>query len=235
MKKRKALKTASVIVLVCALIFVAFEIFRVRYITVSGCETVSAKDVVALSGIKTGELVFEIDTNKAMEAIGAAIDIKPVSIVIEYPNSVKITVEERKEAACIQESGTFLIIDDEGWLLKITNGSVAQYPMVTGLSLGDYNVGEKLGASDAFQLDVLSEVLKETESTGTAVKNVDVSIASDVVIELNNGFKAELGDDTNLDQKFKLMKSSVDKLQGMGKTGGIIDVASGTTAYYREK
>lgn len=235
MSKRKALKTVLIIMTVCALVFVAYEIFTVRYIKVNGCKTISADSVVALSGIKKGELVFDVNTKKVNEAIGTNPYLKPVSVKIEYPNKVEITVQERKKAACIQEGDTLLLIDDDCWLLKIDNGANKGNTEVTGISLGTYKIGERLNASDNYQLDMLSEVLKEIESSGLAAGSIDMSIAADVVLKFNNGFKAEIGDDTGLDNKFKLIKSSIEKLKSMGKTGGTIDVVSGTNAYYREK
>jgi hypothetical protein len=235
LSKRKALKTVFIVMLVCALVFVAYEIFTVRYINVNGCKTLSADSVVALSGIKKGELVFDVNTKKVTEAIGTNPYLKPVSVKVEYPNKVDITVQERKEAAYLQEGSTVLLIDDECWLLKINNGANTGNTEVTGISLGAYKIGERLNASDDYQLDMLSEVLKEIESSGAVVKSIDMSIAADVVLKFDNGFKAEIGDDTGLDNKFKLIKSSIEKLKSLGKTGGTIDVVTGTNAYYREK
>jgi hypothetical protein len=80
---------------------------------------------------------------------------------------------------------------------------------------------------------VLSEVLSAAERNGIGLKSLDISIAADVVIEINEGYKVEIGDDTNLDYKFELMKKIIEELKGMDKTGGTIDVASGSGGYYR--
>jgi cell division protein FtsQ len=236
LRKRKALKIISAILLICALVFAAYEILKVRNITVSGCETISTENVITLSGLKKGESIFLVDAEKIRKALASDPYIAPVNVAVEYPDSVAITIKERKEAAYVIENGKALVIDDECYLLKILDYTTGiAYPMVSGLSLQVFNVGERLGASDAFQLDVLSEILVEAESSGMELKSLDVSIAADVVIDTGEGYKVELGDDTNLDYKFKLVKTSVDKLKELGKTGGIIDVASGAEGYYREK
>jgi cell division protein FtsQ len=234
LKKGKAFKIVSLILLVCALAFAAYEILKVRNITVSGCETKNKEDITALSGLKYGDSIFLIDAEKVSKALASDPYIKPLKVEVEYPDSVSINIKERKEAACVPEAGSVLIIDDECWLLRIADTTVGiPYPSVSGLSLGVFRVGERLGASDAFQLDVLSKVLIAAEKSGTSLKSIDVSIAADVVLEINEGYKVELGDDTGLDHKFELLKGSIVKLTELGKTGGIIDVASDTEAYYR--
>ena len=235
-KSRKAIKLISVLLLVGVLAFVAYELFQIRNITVSGCETVSKDAVITSSGLKAGESIFSVDSKKVMDLIASDPYVKPVSVTVEYPDSVAITIKERKEAACIRRYDTILVIDDECYLLKVLSPSeTVSYPEVTGLSLDGFNIGEMLHASDPFQLDVLSSVLSESDASGIGLKSIDLSIAADVTLEINDGYTVELGDDTNLEKKFQLIEASARELQGKGKTGGIIDVVSANEAYYRQK
>ncbi len=236
MRKRRALKIVSAILLLCALLFVAFVVLHLRYITVSGCETKTPDEVISLSGLKKGVSIFSVDTRKALESLGGDPYIKPVSVTIIYPDRINITIEERKEAAYIKEGDDILVIDKEGWLLKILMSTdTAPYTQVLGLNMNEFTVGKPLGAADTFQLSVLSKVMTEAATSGLDIISIDVSIAADVTLEMKDGFTAELGDDMDLTEKFVLIKSSADELKGMGKTSGIIDVASAIEAYYREK
>lgn len=214
----------------------AFEVLHLRNITVTGCETKTPDEVISLSGLETGVSIFTVDTKKAMEALGYDPYIKPVSVSVIYPDSVNITIVERKEAAYIKKDNNVLIIDNEGWLLNILmNTDTATYLQVLGLNVDEYTVGKQLGAADTFQLLVLSKVLAEAEESGLGLLSIDVSIAADVILELDDGFTVELGDDMNLKEKFSLIKSAITELKGAGKAAGIIDVASALKAYYREK
>jgi cell division septal protein FtsQ len=226
----------SVILLLCAFLFVAFEVLHLRYITVTGCEAKTPDEIISLSGLETGVSIFSVDTDKAMKALGGDPYIKPVSVTIVYPDRVNITVEERKEAAYIKKGGDVLIIDNDGWLLNILmNTDTVTYTQVLGLNLDEFTVGRQLGAADQFQLSVLSEVMTEADAEGLELVSIDVSIAADVILVIKEGFTVELGDDMNLKEKFSLIKSAASELKGMGKTSGIIDVASANGAYYREK
>jgi hypothetical protein len=103
------------------------------------------------------------------------------------------------------------------------------------LQLNGFIIGNRLGAADEFQLYVLSKVLKQAKISGVGLLSVDVTIAADVTAETEDGYIVELGDDLNLEDKFTLLMTSMDELSATGKTGGIIDVASAASAYYREK
>jgi cell division septal protein FtsQ len=234
--KRKALKIVSAILLLCALVFVAFEVLHLRKIVVTGCETRSEDEIISLSGLETGVSIFDVDTQSVKDALGSDPYISPVDVSVVYPDCVKITIQERKEAAYIKKDGTLLIIDSEGWLLRIlTTADAVQYPEVRGVNMDELTVGKRVCSADTFQLDVLSRVLGQARLSEVGIKSVDLTYAADVVIETDDGFFAEIGDDTQLDQKLKLLKSSIAELKEMGKAGGIIDVASAAEAYYREK
>jgi cell division septal protein FtsQ len=232
--KRKALKIVSLVFLLCALVFVAFEVLHVRKITVTGCETRGEDEIIALSGLETGVSVFSVDTQKAVDALGRDPYIEPVDVSIAYPDCVKVTIRERKEAAYIRKDDSLLIIDSKGWLLRILTGADAPpYPEVKGAKLDELSVGKRVNSTDTFQLDVLCEVLSQAGASEVGITSIDLTYAADVVLEINDGFTVEIGDDMQLEKKFEVLKSAMGKLKEMGKMGGIIDVASPPNAYYR--
>jgi cell division protein FtsQ len=234
--KRKALKIVSIILFLCALIFVAFEVLHLRKIAVTGCETRSQDEIISLSGLETGVSIFNVDTQKVKDALSADPYIDPVDVSVVYPDSVEITIKERKEAAYIKKDDSLLIIDSEGWLLRILSGTdTVSYPEVRGAKLDELTVGKRISSTDTFQLDVLSRVLAQAGASEVGIKSADITYAADVVLEINDGYTVEIGDDTQLEEKFRMLKSAMNELKELGKAGGIIDVASVTNAYYREK
>ena len=235
-KGKKALMIVSIVILVCVLAFVAYKLFQVRKITVTGCETISAETVVSLSGLEYDQSIFTVDTQKIMDAVATEPYLKPISVDFDYPDGVVINVQERKPAAYLEKEGAMLLIDEECWLLSIvTQPEAVQYPLVTGLQLDAYTVGEQLGSKDAFVLDVLSRVMIAAKNSGLELTGIDVSLAADIVLSTKTGFTVEIGDDTELETKLDLIKKSIQELGKRGKKGGILDVSSAENAYYREK
>ncbi len=235
-KGRRVLTIAALVIFIGALVFVAFELFQVRMITVAGCETRSQDDIIALTGLEYNTSIFEVDKQQVMNNLYADAYIKPVDVEIKYPDNVIITIEERKEAARIQKDSAYIVIDREGWVLRLdAQADEAAYPLVTGLPANTVLVGQQIGTSDTFKIGVLTRVLDALKSAEIAPTAIDISLAADIVIELPDGLKVEIGDDTALEEKIKLMKASQNEIAGLGKAGGVLDVSSAKNAYYREK
>jgi len=229
------LTVVSLIIFLCALVFVSYELFKVRKITVAGCETRSQEEIIALSGLEYDESIFLVDKQEVLDALSSEPYIKPVELQIKYPDNVFITIQERKEAACIEKDGAFVIVDHDGWVLKVVmTVEEAPYPLVKGLPADSVEVGKQIGTRDIFKIDVLRRVLDASAEAGFAVNQIDVSLAADIAITLSDGLVVELGDDTALAEKLQLVEASKKGIAELGETGGILDVSSVKNAYYRK-
>jgi hypothetical protein len=115
-----------------------------------------------------------------------------------------------------------------------TQPDAAAYPLVTGLPADTVLIGQQIGTSDVFKIGVLTRLLDALKTAEIAPVTIDISLAADIVLTLPDAMIVELGDDTALDEKIKLMKAGQGEIAGMGKTGGVLDVSSVKNAYYRE-
>ena len=234
-KGKKMLTVISLVIFLCALVFVAYELFKVRKINVAGCETRSQDSIIALSGLEYHESIYLVDKQEVLNALASDPYIKPIEVEFKYPDSVLITIEERKEAACIEKDGAFVVIDHEGWVLKVVmTPEVAPYPLVIGLPADSMAVGKQIGTTDTFKIGVLTRVLDASAVAGFAINTIDVSLAADIAMTLSDGLVVELGDDTALAEKLRLVEASKQGIAQFGKSGGVLDVSSVKNAYYRE-
>ena len=232
---KRVLKAMAFLVLLGAAAFVIYEAFKVREINVIGADRYAADTVAALSGIEYESSVFLLDKQAVMDALATEPFIKPKAVDIEYPDKVILTIEERQPAACIEKDGALLIIDDECWLLEAQPAPQDMaLPYIYGVQTDVVQVGQRLMTTDVFKLDVLSSVLMALRGHGMTANSIDVTVAADIVIVLPQGITAELGDDTELGAKLKLIAVSIEQLSAMGKSGGILDVSTVKNAYYRE-
>lgn len=233
---KRILKILAALVFLGAAAFAAYETLKVREIAVIGCVTKKAEDIAGISRIEYGESVFLLDRRAVLDRLSQEPFIKPLSVEIEYPDKVVITIEERLRAACIEKQGVLLIIDKEGWLLEVkVMPQDIEYTLITGVPADAAEVGKRLGTSDTFKLDVLSRVITALEENGLYAQGIDISLAASVAVDLRGGMKIELGDDTRLDEKMKWIKASLASLREKGIEEGILDVSTAKYAYHRVK
>ena len=223
-KGKKVVGILALLVLLGAAVFVVYEAFKVREIVVEGCEDLSPDAVAALSGIEYEQSVFFLDKQAVMDALATEAFIKPVSVEIAYPDTVIVTIRERRRAACIEKDGAYLIIDNEGWLLEVsTSPQDIVYPLVYGLPADTVYIAQRIGTKDLLKLEVLSRVLDAVAVSGLEPKSVDVSLAAAIVMVMPDGLKIELGDDTALDSKLDWAAAFMEEEP---ETGGILDVST---------
>jgi len=233
-KGRKTVTLITVILLVCSIIFVAYELFQVREITIAGCTTLDEEQVAALSGLTPGECIFFVNTDAVMEALSANPYVDPVSVTITYPYTVAIEIRERTPAAYIDASGVRLTIDSEAVLLSVDTspeGDVS--PMVTGISTDRFEVGQPLG-DDAYKRKVFSDLLSAIAGSGMDIAGIDLTYASSIKLQTRSGLLIQMGDGDALATKLSLASYAMGELSGQGKTTGTLDVSTAVTAYYRE-
>jgi len=228
----KILIIVSLIVLIIALLFVCWQLFRVRAVNVKG--SADAGFVRQLSGLKTGDSIFFVDRQEVLDRVEAEPWIKAVEVNIVYPDKVEITAEKREIAAYVKSGENLLAIDGECCVLKANETSAVDMPVITGLQMDVFEVGKTLGCGDKFMLGVIERLLDELNVSGLKINEIDLSMAANIVFKTQQGMCIEIGDDTNLAAKLKLASATIIELEQWGNTSGILDVSSVSNAYYRE-
>ncbi len=233
-KGKRIAALISLLVLACALVFVAYELFQVREIKVSGCVTIEAEQIAEQAGVEYGQCIIFVDTDAAMKALAANPRVKPVSVKIVFPYSVVIEIAERTPAGYIDADGVRLTIDSEGVLLAVDMNPAGEvFPQVTGFSTARFEVGQPLG-EDAYKRTVFSGLLSAIRNSGIDIVRIDLTYTSAIKLGTKDGYTLELGNENKLDTKLSLAAYAMAEIAAQGKTGGILDVATAEKAYYRE-
>lgn len=230
-RKQKVFIIIVFTLLTAGLLFVSYQLFRVRSIIVEG--GASADTVKSVCGIEEGQSIFFADTQAAYDAIEAQTWLKAVDVTKVYPDKIKITAEQREIAAYVQQGDVLLAVDDECVVLQAQVAEQADLPVITGLKMDVFEVGKTIGCSDKFVLDITKRLIEQLDGRELKVVKIDVSFAANIVLETDSAMSIELGDDTRLDEKLKLAQATIEELGKRGDTAGTLDVSAVTSAYYR--
>lgn len=196
-------------VLIALYFFLHSSLFFISKVTVNGNKVVPTKDIVSLSGIKTGTNIFDFNTEASIKAVKIIPKIKNAQLSRKLPDEVVIQVTERKPWALVPSKEGFLIIDDQGICLdKNQNLDLAELPVI---SLTDVpariNEGQQLNANS---IKLVRQII--TSLPPWLLKQVSeyhCSKDNQVSIFTIDGIQIRLGGSDRLAEKLRLLEEAM--------------------------
>ncbi len=196
--------------------------FEVREIMVEGNNSLSAENIISVSGINPGENIFKINLKLSAERIRVLPVVKRVDMSRKLPSTVAIRVEERKPLALLPVDGGFIQVDDEG--VHIQKGDIAsnQLPVVTGVTFAVPEPGGRI-MSGALKtaLAVVGEI-----PPGLLPQLSEINIDGDQITAYTlDGIQCRLGSASGMKQKGEVFMKVLSELKAKGKRIEYIDLS----------
>lgn len=238
MKKHKRKSPILIIVLLLLLAgmgFLGYHLFNITVIEVTGNNSKAADYIINLSGIEKGTNIFKIDDAVLKENIEKDPYIKFIEAQRVYPDKIILKVKERTPAALVMNENSSLLLDNEGYILKINKEINAQdYPAVNGLDVSNFTVGKQIGFADAAQYIAMNTIINEiyANSVNTIIAGIDLFNINDIKMTTKNGINIKFGNYDLPDKKILWIKNVLDYFEKQGISTGTIDVSSGEFASY---
>ncbi len=174
-KKNFFLILILIIFLICAAFFfiIDSDVFSIHTVSVQNNNRFTQEEIIEMSGVVFGTNTFKIKSEDIRRRIENDPYIKTAEIKRELPDGLIITIEERQDTACIHFLDHWIIIDEEGFVLK-TVESNPKLSIVEGLIIDDFTIGEKLKVSNETFLNDTLSVIIETEKNDLFFKKINI-------------------------------------------------------------
>jgi len=178
-RKKRPFLTLFIIVLAAAgaVLLLKSGLFSVTEIQVEGNKFFTPSQVIELSGIETGKnLIFDVKPRAAVRNLLQSPYIKNAKVQKVPMGKVVIRLEERVEYAAVENSGSYVIIDTEGTVLRITD----EEPKITvleGIALSSAEEGRPIKAEQSYMLTSTLKILEETNKLDLYFKKIFFSSA----------------------------------------------------------
>ena len=219
LKGRRRLKALLALmvgtVLVLAVWWAAFHSpwFDVDAVTVEGTTRTDPADVIAAAEIEVGQPLLEIETSGAEAAIAALPWIDTVDSATDLGGEVSFVVTERVPVAAVPGADGWLVVDADGRVLEQRTAVPTDVTIVEGRAW-NAEAGGWIGEAALPALDVAALLPANLRSNVASVR----ADAAGLQLVLFGGGVVQLGDATELDQKFLstltlLMRVDLDCLQ----------------------
>lgn len=178
-KKRKKKRYLLKFILLAAFIvgmyfFFTSSLFDIQKITVENNSYYTVEQVISLAGAKTGENLFEASLSQMKEKLLTDPYIKNVKLKRKLPAEVVILVEERKEDAAVPYGNQYIIIDNEGMVLRKTD-TEPTLTLLMGMTIENMEPGTPLAVEENALLTDTLKLLREIKNYELFFKKIDLS------------------------------------------------------------
>ena len=163
--------------------------------------------------------------------------VSNIKVEFKFPDTINVTFGKRKAAFFINISDYYICTDAEGFVIGIyTDKNNFALPVVAGIELNMYKVGQYISSDNSERMDVLRKLFKEINNNDlkeeynllSNIEMIDVSEYNTIWMFLNNGISVKLGDMDNISYKIPALKEILTSEEIAGKNGRIdFTVASG--------
>ena len=219
-----------VAVVLAAGFLVCGTVFRVRSITVEGNRTISAEEVIRLSGITEGMNTLALDQEAVERGVESNRYLSFVCVDVKLPDKLVIQVRERTPAAVIKYCGILYTADNRGMILEESLDTDMAHPglvAVEGMDIRVCEVGRQLVLNKTVQMEVYATALLELKvmSAMDQILELDLSDMDNLFLVSTDGYSVRLGNADNLHAKLRAMLMTLDWLRQEGYGAGTVDVS----------
>lgn len=150
--------------------------FKLAKVTLQGCRFLRAEDVMKTAGLPMGENMFKLDLVEAAARLEKMDWVEKVYLERRLPQTVLISVKERKPAALL-DSGALYGVTEEGRVLSASEElSQVDLPLLSGVRVTPEAIGTTgLAAALKPGLDFLAFLSKREDGLAQEVSEVNLS------------------------------------------------------------
>ena len=158
-----------------AFIFSISGFFTVDSIEVKGNDHFTAEEIINIAHAVPGHnLIYDMDKKDIEDYLLQNPYIKKVVVTRKLPSTIVITVTERQQACAFKYDDDYLIMDDEGILLKKTR-TEPKLTMVTGLVVSRLKLGETIGTQNQTMFGRLLRLIRTMNASDMYFVRIDMS------------------------------------------------------------
>ncbi|HHW30430.1 MAG TPA: hypothetical protein GXX20_01965 [Clostridiaceae bacterium] len=141
--------------------------------------------------------------------------IKEVKVKFNMPNIVDISFTEREPTGYVPYLGTYLLVDNESYVLEIMGqASLDELPVIKGLEFSYYELGKKLATENTKNLDAAMYVLNVIRLSDKndrfkllkIVDSIDVANLDKICLSVDSRIIVNFGNMEELDYKISAAK-----------------------------
>ena len=179
--------------------------FHIKSIDINGNKNLSDLQIINASGIVLKENIMKVNLSYTKKNLLSMPYIKEVKIKRKLPNRIIIDVAEREEKFLIPYMGSYIYLDEDGYILRISpKEGEDKLPLLKGISVEEPQIGEKYKIKDGRNSAEINSFIHDCIKINIieSVTDFDFTDENNVLINLKKGIVVAFGPLDNI--KYKL-------------------------------
>ncbi len=186
--------------------FVYVPFFTLKEVKLIGAEKLTVEDILKVGNIYIGEPIFQLETNDITTRLSNDLRIESVTVRRIVPNTIEVTLKERKPLATIVCDYGYLDLDKSGKILdSYKNLREMKIPMITGAQVQDKYIGDEI--DDDLVKKILEFLQKLAPESLNKLSEVAI-VAADYVVaytDTEQAVQIRIGKMERMDEKARLV------------------------------
>ena len=220
-RKNRAKRRVTVLMFLIICVGIIFAIFKAPFFNVKtvfcvGQQNMAEAEIVKLADVHTGGNIFSVNLRAVKKRLDSNPMIAEANVRRIFPNKIKIWVKEAKMVAYVEKDGKFLMLDQNGQIIKTLKAgdenTIPKAARLAGIEIVRQKPGENVAESDdqrAIKLFECMGNLTELEMMDK-VSYINFEDLSDIEIDYESRLFMLLGSYEKLDYKLKFVKKVID-------------------------
>ena len=244
LKRRRAIRKAILslfmlfIVAIVGFVLAVTVFFKIDTIKAKGSGVYSQKIIIENSGVATGDSLLLVSEKAISENLFFNLPyVGSVTIEKDLPSTLIINVIDTVASAAISNNkGSYILINDEGKVLNADSQVVTEgIPVVSGVEVESYKVGEAITFKTEETGDILIQLLKASTKAGIiGMTEIDLTDVSAITMKYDNRIKILVGPAVKLETKILRAASAIDRENEINQyETGVLDLRTDPKVFFK--
>ncbi len=151
------------------------DMFLIQSYEVTGNSYYSDEEILVMGKCETGSnIFFNAGLKEIKERLSKDAYMENVTVKRSLPDTITITITERVQIAAVAYGSEYVVIDQEGTVLRKTEVS-PKLTVIKGLSIGKFDTGETLEVEESVLLRQTLEMLASMKEGDLYFKKIEIS------------------------------------------------------------
>lgn len=180
-RKRNRFRTRFYVLITCAILLIAWliisttSIFTIDAIVVQGNSHYTAEEIINIGHATSGRnIVYQANIKETKEYLEKNPYIKRAEVRRRLPSTLVIKVTERQERLAFKYDDDYLVMDEEGILLRKTRNT-PKTTIIQGVVVSRIKLGEQIGTENSKDMERALELIKTMISSDLYFVKADIS------------------------------------------------------------